>query len=228
MKPLMTVSALFALICSSSAFAANFKIPMSFEYLALDGTQIETNHFTHKAEITLSGGTHKLAIRYNDVYDDPLSESPNFVKSSPFIITINVDESANYELAPAQKIIDSPAFAKSPKIVISQQNGAAVDYSVQQTDIQESSFIGKLFNGGSKGPDVDTVAAAVTAGKPIPQPLAAQPTAVEAMTAAPVATTAQPSATTQPTQAEQMLQYWWQQADEKTRKEFMSWAIKQL
>ncbi|WP_252345994.1 DUF2057 family protein, partial [Shewanella indica] len=28
--------------------------------------------------------------------------------------------------------------------------------------------------------------------------------------------------------AQQMLQYWWLQADEATRKEFMSWAIKQL
>ena len=40
-----------------------------------------------------------------------------------------------------------------------------------------------------------------------------------------------PAATAQkptPAQAEQMLQYWWLQADDKTRKEFMGWAIKQL
>ncbi|KFZ38052.1 hypothetical protein HR45_05955 [Shewanella mangrovi] len=221
MKPITTVSALFALICSSSVFAANLKIPMAFEYLALDGTQIETNHFTHKADLALTGGTHKIAIRYSDVYDDPLSESPNFIKSSPFIVTINVDDAANYELTPAKKITDPEAFAKAPKVVISQANGGAADYSVQQTNIQENSFLGRLFSVGQQGPEVDVAAAAVTGGKPIPQPVA-QPTAVEAMTASPA------SQAQQPNQAGQMLQYWWQQADEKTRKEFMSWAIKQL
>lgn len=230
MKPITTVSALFALICSSSVFAANLKIPMAFEYLALDGTQIETNHFTHKSDLSLTSGEHKIAIRYSDMYEDRFSESPNFVKSSPFIVTINVEQDANYELKPASKITDPDAYAKDPQVVIS-SNGGQVDYHVQQTDIQENSFISRLFNVGEQSPKVDAAAAAITAGKPVPQPV--KPVSeVEAMTAAPAAVAA--TATSKGTQAlpqnqsAQMLQYWWQQADEKTRKEFMSWAIKQL
>lgn len=227
MKSITTVSALFALICSSSAFAANLKIPMAFEYLALDGTQIETNHFTHKADLSLSSGTHKIAIRYSDTYDDQLSDSPNFVKSSPFIVTLDVAQNGNYELQPASKIIDPKAYAKAPKVVLKSTDGSNVDYRVQQTNIQENSFMSRLFNLGGQRPEVDVAAAAVTAGKPVPQPVKPkQVTQVEAMTAAP-ATTEANSALPQ-NQSAQMLQYWWQQADEKTRKEFMSWAIKQL
>ncbi|MCH1919325.1 DUF2057 domain-containing protein [Shewanella sp. A3A] len=229
MKPITTVSALFALICSSSAFAANLKIPMAFEYLALDGTQIETNHFTHKSDLSLTSGKHKIAIRYSDMYEDRFSESPNFVKSSPFIVTINVEQDANYELKPASKITDPEAYAKDPKVVIS-SNGNQVDYQVQQTDIQENSFISRLFNVGEQSPKVDVAAVAITGGKPVPQPV--KPASeVETMTATSVAATAEaPSKASEqsPNQSAQMLQYWWQQADEKTRKEFMSWAIKQL
>lgn len=230
MKPITTVSAILALFCSSSAFAANMTIPMAFEYLALDGAQIETNHFTHKADLSLSSGKHKIAIRYSDMYEGSFSESPNFVKSSPFIVTINVQQDANYELKPANKITDPEAYAKDPKVVIS-SNNSEVEYSVQQTDIQENSFFSRLFNVGEQSPKVDVAAAAITGGKPVPQPVK-QASEVEAMTAAPaVAATATSSSETNAlpqNQSAQMLQYWWQQADEKTRKEFMSWAIKQL
>ncbi|GGY88962.1 MULTISPECIES: DUF2057 domain-containing protein [Shewanella] len=229
MKFTLTASALLALLSSSSVFAANLNIPMSFEYLALDGQEVETNHFTHKSELTLSEGEHKIAIRYSDVYEDGISDSPNFVKSSPFIVTLNVNGDYQYLLAPKNKVVSPKDYAKAPNVVITRKDGGTVDYSIVQTQLKEDSFVSKLL-GTDTGVDIDSASAAVTAGKEVPVATMRQPTAVEAMTA-PMSTTEANSPATKADSAAhagQMLQYWWLHADAATRKEFMSWAIKQL
>lgn len=228
MKLTVTASALFALLSSSSVLAANLNIPMSFEYLALDGQEVETNHFTHKADLTLSDGEHKIAIRYSDVYDDGISESPNFVKSSPFIVTLNTSGDHQYILLPKSKIVAPQKYAKAPEVIIKRKDGGAVDYSIVQTQLKEDSFMSKLL-GTDTGVDVDSASVAVTAGKELPSAPIKQPTEVEAMTTPVTAPAAQtPASQTDSAHAGQMLQYWWLHADAATRKEFMSWAIKQL
>lgn len=229
MKSIKPITALIALLGASSAMAANLSIPMAFEYLALDGKKVEGSLFNHKSDLELSQGTHKIAIRYHDMVQDDFSDSESFVKSSPFIVTLAVDGDYDYRLQPAEgEIIKKPkSFAKSPAVVISRIDGGAVNYKVTHTELTEDSFVSKLFNGNS-GQDIETAAAAATG------------TAVAAHAAAPVQPAGTVEAVTLPAMlpanptasdaahAQQMLQYWWLHADDKTRKEFMSWAIKQL
>ncbi|MFQ6371510.1 DUF2057 domain-containing protein [Shewanella sp. YIC-542] len=222
MKSTVTASALFALLSSSSVFAANLNIPMSFEYLAVDGQEVETNNFTHKANLPLTEGEHKIAVRYSDMYEDDISDSPNFATSSPLIVTLNVSGDHQYLLAPKSDVIDPKGYAKAPEIVITRKDGGNVHYSVTHTQLKETSLVSKLF-GNDNGVNLDEATAAVTADKAIPSAPAQKATAVETMTAPAPANTADSSA-----HAKQMLQYWWMNADEATRKEFMSWAIKQL
>ncbi|MBT1443180.1 DUF2057 family protein [Shewanella sp. JM162201] len=248
MKSVLPVGALLALAASSSVFAGSLTIPMAFEYLALDGQQIATNSFTHKAEIELTPGTHKIAIRYHDVVQDEFSDSQTFVKSAPFILTLNVEGDYDYLLKPATgEVIKQPKqFAKAPQVVVTRADKGDVAYKVFQSDYKEDSFVERLF-GGSKGVNVDEASAAATAAGVTA--VAAMPTASQsapvvqqtalshsADAAAPAAAASLPAASApangmpaaNEAHAEQMLQYWWLQADEKTRKEFMSWAIKQL
>lgn len=224
-------SALFAMFSSSSLLAANLTIPMSFEYLALNGEEIETNMFSHKSDLTLSNGTQKIAIRYHDMVEDDFSDSQSFVKSAPFIITLEVDGDHQYSLAPSKNgqatdIVEKPeSFAKNPKVTILRKDKGTVNFKVEQTNYKESSFINTLFT-GKTGHNVDALAAQATST----QTAAVTPTVQTSSATATVeaASTAVPAKQANPAQAEQMLQYWWLQADEKTRKEFMSWAIKQL
>ncbi|MCL1046178.1 DUF2057 domain-containing protein [Shewanella electrodiphila] len=227
-------AALLALATSTSAMAANLTIPMSFEYLALDGKEIDTNMFTHKTDLELDNGSHKIAIRYHDMVDDDFSDSQSFVKSSPFIVAINVDGDHEYQLKPIDgEFVKKPkSFAKDPQIVISRKDNGAVDYKVTQTDYEESTFISNLFS-GNKGEDIDTLAASATDSNTKTLPVAAVATSATVTATAPAASkpavkVATPAAGETATHPEQMLQYWWLQADEETRKEFMSWAIKQL
>lgn len=235
MKSVLPIGALLALAASSSVFAGSLTIPMSFEYLALDGQQIATNSFTHKAELELTPGTHKIAIRYHDMVEDDFSDSQSFIKSAPFILTLRVDGDHDYFLKPASgEVVKQPKqFAKAPQVVVNRADKGEVSYKVFQTDYKEDSFVDRLF-GGSKGVDIDEAAAAATAVGTAAVVASAAPVAPVSQPA-PVATNVQAPQATSPVppaqageHAQQMLQYWWLQADEQTRKEFMSWAIKQL
>ncbi|MCG9730205.1 DUF2057 domain-containing protein [Shewanella sp. Isolate13] len=236
MKPRLTITALLALCGSSAAFAADFNIPMAFEYIAVDGQEIKTSLFNHKSEIELDKGTHKIAIRYNDLVEDDFSDSETNVKSNAFIVTIDVDGDFSYQLKPADgEFVKNPkSFAKAPQVVVIREDNGLVNYKVTQTNISEESFVSRLFS-GNDATDIDAEAAAVTGSaaavtpaptapvsKPSPAAAATMP-AVAAANATTPATSAEDAA-----KAEQMLQYWWLHADEQTRKEFMSWAIKQL
>lgn len=230
MKSLLPISSLLVLLGSASAFAADLNIPMSFEYLALDGKKVESSVFNHKSNLALASGTHKIAIRYHEMVEDDFSDSQTFVKSAPFIVTLEVDGDHQYYLQAAEgKVVKKPkSYAQNPQIVLTRSDKGQVNYQVANTDIEEESFVSRLFS-GNQAVDVSGTAAAVTG--------AAGATAA-VITSAPTSTQAAINATslTAPVDAskaaganpQQMLQYWWLQADEKTRKEFMSWAISQL
>ncbi|ACJ29923.1 Membrane protein, putative [Shewanella piezotolerans WP3] len=239
MKPLLPLTAILALCGSSAAFAANLNIPMSFEYIALDGKEIETSLFNHKSELELDNGTHKIAIRYNDLVEDDFSDSETNYKSSPFVITLKVDGDYEYHMKPADgDFVKHPKkFAKSPQVVITRNDNGNVNYQVKQTNITEESFVSRLFSGNT-ATDIDveaavatgTGASAATASSTPVAPVSKASPAVAATAVTATAAAANRPVTTadDAAKAEQMLQYWWLHADEKTRKEFMSWAIKQL
>ncbi|EDP99406.1 DUF2057 domain-containing protein [Shewanella benthica] len=218
MKSLMSITAILTLLGSSSALAANLNIPMSFEYLAIDGEKVESSLFNHKADLELSQGSHKIAIRYHDMVQDDFSDSESFIKSSPFIVTLAVDGDYEYTLKPADgDIVKRPkSFAESPQVVITRSDKGTVNYKVLQTDFTEDSFVTSLFGGGNK-PDIAAITTAATGGAMIAS------SASSTLTAPVTANEADKGQ-----HAQQMLQYWWLHADDKTRKEFMGWAIQQL
>ncbi|MCS6235521.1 DUF2057 domain-containing protein [Shewanella baltica] len=229
MKSLLPISSLLVLLGSASAFAADLNIPMSFEYLALDGKKVESSVFNHKSSLELTPGTHKIAIRYHEMVEDDFSDSQTFVKSAPFIVTLDVDGDYQYYLQAAEgKVVKKPkVYAQNPQIKLTRGDKGDVNFQVVNTNLEEESFVSRLFS-GNQAVDVSGTAAAATgaAGAVVavaPAPVATSATVSATSLTAPVGTSKATAANPQ-----QMLQYWWLQADEKTRKEFMSWAISQL
>jgi uncharacterized protein len=234
MKLFQTASALLILATSSAVFAANLTIPMSFEYLALDGKSIATNKFTHQKDLALTPGSHKIALRYHDIIEDDYSDSQSFVKSAPMIITLMVDEGQQYELVPIKSPANNPKmYAKAPKISITRHDKQPVEFSMIQTQIEERSFFGELFANKSE-PVIasSTQNLAAIAPPETKTRLATAPKVAAELTSSVKASEAQPTTSVPESSPEQhaqkMLQYWWLQADDKTRREFMGWAIKQL
>lgn len=229
MKSLLPISSLLVLLGTASAFAADLNIPMSFEYLALDGKKVESSVFNHKSSLELAPGTHKIAIRYHEMVEDDFSDSQTFVKSAPFIVTLDVDGDHQYYLQAAEgEVVKKPkVYAQNPQIKLTRSDKGNVNYQVVNTNLEEESFVSRLFS-GNQAVDVSGTAAAATgaAGAVVavsPAPVTTSATVNATSLTAPVDTSKAAGANPQ-----QMLQYWWLQADEKTRKEFMSWAISQL
>ncbi len=246
----LTVSLLAA--CPALA-AAELHIPMAFEYLALDGRKVSRSMVVHKSELELTPGYHEIAIRYNDMVELDMPDTPENVKSTPFIITLDVSEDVDYYLKPAggDTVRNPLEFAQKPDVVITRKDGSAVDYRLTYTDIDQRDFKTHLY-GKTLSPQAQAQAAAAAAAAastqlvPVTESTGAEPaTTVSGAPASSAATmgevdvmastgvAAESDAQTdagngQPATPAEMLQLWWLRADEKTRKEFLGWAIKQL
>jgi len=232
-KTFLSISGLCILLGTAPVFAAELKIPMEFEYLAIDGKKIQSNSFRHKSTLEFGQGEHKIAVRYSDVVKDTFGNDGNvdFVKSAPFIISLKADDTQRYILRPdGDGVSENPkAYAKQPKVKITRRDAGVVEYQVTYTDWEEESFVSRLFSGNSARDitaSTAVAAAATTAAGVSPAVSATAPhtnvVSGATQTAAPAADGNNQTAETTP---KQMLRYWWQQADEKTRKEFMSWVF---
>ena len=161
-----TVLSLVTLGCLSlgpALHAENLNIPMGFEFLALDGQKVERSLVRHKSDLAMTPGDHEVAIRYSDSAVGDVTDTPELVKSDPFIITLKVEAGAEYLLRPAGgKGVSRPfEFAESPEIEITRSDGIAVDYTFTQTDIDQRDFDTKLY--GKRIAPAATVAAAPAA-----------------------------------------------------------------
>ncbi len=229
MKKSLTILALISLFGASAVSAANLKIPMAFEYLALNGQKVKKSVFLHKSKLKLSPGQHEIALRYHDMVDSEVSDTPEDVKSPAFIITLNVTDGPDYYLeVGGNGEIDNPReFAKAPNVVITRKSGGKADYKLTHTDIEEGDFNIQLYG---QRPE-DQKPALVSHNAPTTAAAAAQVSPEPNFASTPVnaSTAAAPAPATGTTASpEQMLHLWWQRADEKTRKDFLSWAIKEL
>ncbi len=249
MKLPLTALTLTGMFGSSALLAADMHIPMVFEYLALDGQKVARSIAIHKSELELRPGYHEIAIRYHDMVEIDIPDTKETVKSPAFIITLNVEGNTDYYLKPADgdRVKNPLEFAEAPDVVITRKDGGSVDYRLTHTDIRQKDYKTHLY-GKTLSPEAQAQAAAAAAAAASPQLVprgsASAPSSV-AVTAAPISTSMDEDdalstlvveaeavdetegGTTTATPAE-MLQLWWQRADEQTRKDFLGWAIKQL
>lgn len=233
MKPLLSLTVVFFLCSSSALFAASLTIPMKFEYVTLDGKKVSSGKFMHKSNLQLDQGSRRVALRYSDMVDNDVSDTKESVQSTVFVVTLRVDGNFKYTLAPegGDRVSNPEQFAKSPNVVVTRGNGGAVEYEVTQTGMAKREFMSALDDSDKLAGTAFVPVSAAPAAATTPSESVAVSTEVlgNSSQVQPAATVVPASAaTTSELSATEMLQKGWQQADEKTRKEFLSWAIRQL
>lgn len=209
--------ALGAALASSSVMAASLSVPMAFEFIALNGQMIERSLVVHKEQLQFDAGHHEIALRYADMVESDFSDTMESVKSAAFIITLDASDDGDYSLAPAggEPIRDPGEFARNPEVVITREDGSSAQFSLTRTEVTRD-FAARLYGSEAAAPAVPAA----------PSPSASSDV-VEAVSGNAPAVAPAPIATTGASPAE-MLQLWWQRADQQTRKEFLGWAIEQL
>lgn len=215
--PVSAALAISAALASSTLSAASLTIPMAFEFIALNGQMIERSLVVHNAQLEFAPGHHEIAMRYSDMAESDITDTPESVRSAAFIVTLDASDDGDYMLASAGgDIIRNPReFARAPQIVITHEDGGIAQYSFTQTDVT-SHFASRLYANKT----------ARQAAPSEPSPSASVDVVEDATQSAPVAEL--PPVDTSGASVGEMLRLWWQRADEQTRKEFLGWAIKQL
>ncbi|SHH28180.1 DUF2057 domain-containing protein [Ferrimonas marina] len=232
-----------ALILSPAAWADTLRIPMELTYVGLNGEKVSTSLFSHKSKVELQDGVNRVALKYNDLVPESIGDGHEKVESNPFVIELQASGGQEYTVALASRIRnirDAKAFAEAPKVVITDRQGNEVAFNQNLTEGDDPNLFDRMLGEPAPGQTVEQVAIAATAvgtaavatssAASAPAAVATTaPAAAAPVAAAPVATeaAAQAPAAANP-QAEAMLKYWWEQADEQTRKAFMSWAITQM
>lgn len=204
--------------------AAELIIPAEFEFLAVDGKKIESSLLNRQSKLQLSNGHHNIAIRYNDIIEDDFDDSHEFVTSKPFIIHLLIDGDFIYRLNSDSKLSteDPKRFAKHPKIVVSRKDNGKIVYRFTQTQLDESSILNGFADSNSQQ-DIALLAAKATQNN--------EPQDVTHLQHRKLASTNKKrnqvpkDSIPANIKSAEMLQYWWQQADKKTRKAFLNWAI---
>ena len=209
---------------ASNAFAASkLSIPSEFEFLAVDGKAISSPLLNRKSSINLPQGQHKVAMRFNDLYEDDITGSHGYIKSSPFVINLLVDGTNNYQLAGVgnQLINDPEKYAKQPKITIRRVDNGKVVYSVKNTQFHEGSLLGEVLGGEAKK-DVRAFAVQQTLVHKVHASTRKYQTDSEQTSEL---QNHQPRK--EPVDTEMMLKYWWKKADAKSREQFLIWLQQQ-
>ena len=210
-------TALMALAACGISFSTLADVKLDLPYQAdlvlVNGVEQDGND-----TLTLPNGVNQFAF----TYIDSLRENGDdyLYKSDVIIVKFDAsDEALKLDLPKLRTAQDARKFNKSPQLALVASNGEKIDFE-QDKLIKSGLQFGRdfekeiaVYNQSGKAAAVATTAA-VAATTAVPTTLPA--------TAAPAATSPKPPVDQQQTRnvAENMLNYWYEQADEATRARF--------
>ena len=181
-----------------TAQAATLSFPEELIPLTVNGKQVEHSLFSKKLDFELPIGTHKVQIKYSDLYELDYDEHQT-VSSAPFWVEVTITQDGQYQIGfdRAKDADAAEQFAEAPSVyVIAPNKSQQVAVKVKPTAASAPAVVAA---------QVQTTPTSITT--PVAPKSRKQ---IEGVT--------HPS-------AELMLHYWWQQADEKQREAFLK-AVK--
>jgi len=180
--------------------AATLSFPEELIPITVNGKQVEHSLFSKKLDFDLPIGTHKVQIKYSDLYELDYDEHQT-VSSSPFWVEVTINQDGQYRIGfdRAKDADAAEQFAKSPSVyVIAPNKSQQVAVKVKPREVVAPAVVAAT---------VQTAATPMTITTQVAPKSRKQ---IEGVT--------HPS-------AELMLHYWWQQANEKQREAFLK-AVK--
>lgn len=205
-KSVLLASSLLLGAVTTHAMAATFKVPTSYQIMYVDLK--DGGKFGGDFEVDVPAGQHQLVVRYYQTLHT--GGDINIVKSEPIIIDLDVAKDANLELkAPYIRQKDkAEAYSEKPTFkIVNAGNGKDVDFKVSMLPTQSGFQPLRNYREEIKeftGVGVATQAASSNQSYSAPAPA--------------------PKSVTEANEY-QMLQFWFNKADEQTRKDFRIWMV---
>lgn len=209
-----------ALLTSTASFAGVVTGSSNIDFLAIDGQKAAKSLLKETRSFNISDTkTHQVVVRVSEIVR--AGSDRTLFESDPIVVTF---QGANEDI-----IISAPrlederdvvGFKNNPVISVKTRSGTAVqtkqEYLKQEGFLPNVNLVENLSDYNASG-SVASVSAFATATLP-----AAVPTATAGGKVQKNKITVQGE-----NAAEQMLQYWFQQADKETQQRFLQWAQKQ-
>ncbi len=209
-----------ALLTSTASFAGVVTGSSNIDFLAIDGQKAAKSLLKETRSFNISDTkTHQVVVRVSEIVR--AGSDRTLFESDPIVVTF---QGANEDIIISAPRLederDVAGFKNNPVISVKTRSGTAVqtkqEYLKQEGFLPNVNLVENLSDYNASG-SVASVSAFATATLP-----AAVPTATAGGKVQKNKITVQGE-----NAAEQMLQYWFQQADKETRQRFLQWAQKQ-
>lgn len=115
-------------LASLSTLAAELVLPPEFIVMRVNGEEYSTSIFLSDTKVNLPAGQNVLVLQYAEMFEEDLSDSTITVKSKPFILLFSVgpNEQLSFSFAKPKDQQSASIFAKQPVVSIKQRNGQAL------------------------------------------------------------------------------------------------------
>lgn len=217
MKFRLVALASAALLTSTMSFAGMVSSSSNVEFLAIDGQKATKALLKSTRSFNINDDQkHQVVVRVTEIVR--AGSDRNLFESDPIIVTFQAGNEDIVISAPRLETeSDAQSFAKAPVISVKTASGKAIE-NKQEALKQEGFFPGVNL--------IDNLSDYNNSGSVASVPAFASTTMPAAI---PGLGKAQKGKITVQGEnvAEQMLQYWYQQADKETQTRFLNWAKKQ-
>lgn len=223
MKFGLVVAGILAVCCSASALATTLKLAPEIDLLVVDGKNMSGSLLKGADSLELNSGQHQILFKVAK----PLPTDPNVLYASPpLVVVFNTrnTRSVAIKLPVIDTERDGNKFSKNPTFQLIGDDGHPL--SVRHDVLHQENL--------NKAATLETAMAIYNVGKytaSVPSFATIPPSTVSAVPGTTIAVAG--TNTTQKTTrlqgeniAEQMLQYWFLQADAETQQRFLIWAKK--
>ncbi|PHZ31681.1 hypothetical protein CU280_04080 [Yersinia mollaretii] len=217
------VAGILAVCCSASALATTLKLAPEIDLLVVDGKNMSGSLLKGADSLELNSGQHQILFKVAK----PLPADPNVLYASPpLVVVFNTrnTRSVAIKLPVIDTERDGNKFSKNPTFQLIGDDGHPL--SVRHDVLHQENL--------NKAATLETAMAIYNVGKytaSVPSFATIPPSTVSAVPGTTIAVAG--TNTTQKTTrlqgeniAEQMLQYWFLQADAETQQRFLIWAKK--
>lgn len=218
MKFRLATVAMAAMLASTASLAGVVTSSSNIDFLAIDGQKASKSLLKSTRSFTINDtNKHQVVVRVSEIVRSGSDRS--LFESDPIVITFQGSQDDIQIVAPRlENDRDVKNFTENPKLVLKTSSGAEVDskqdWLKQEGFLPGLNLVDNLAEYNASG---STAALSSLASAAMPVAVATVPGKVQ-----------KGKVTVQgENAAEQMLQYWYQQADKETQKRFLEWVKKQ-
>ncbi|MDV5171158.1 DUF2057 domain-containing protein [Photobacterium rosenbergii] len=242
LKRLALAVAMLSPLSFQTLAAVNLDLPANIRLLAVNEEEANKgwdSFLKSSAEsIRLEDGQNQIVYQIDHYFYKGDKQSERF-RSGPFILTFEAkDKDLVFSIPDFHDVVHAEGYEKSPTPVLKRKSGSDYPFKHDKLALQGLSINHDYAEYVQAYNKTGGIAALAAAGAVISQASAPAKTAQVQQTAKPnaqadrpVAAKAQPATDTHQQQSElaaENLKFWFNQADEQTRKEFINWAINNL